>query len=178
MSYEANNYKRMVIQDVNNYIGEYESGDCKHKGLFEFDTELHKDPSMRIVPYALHQYFIKGIPIKETILNHQDIYDFCLRLKVNSGWKAIYKYINEGKLTDKMLSKNTRYYISNNGGALYKRNVEDNRVTGVNVGFVTTLFNDFYKLNEMKEYNINYEFYIKECRKIIDSIEDKQLTLF
>ena len=30
----------------------------------------------------------------------------------------------------------------------------------------------------MKEYDINYQFYISECNKIIDLIEDKQLTLF
>lgn len=30
----------------------------------------------------------------------------------------------------------------------------------------------------MKDYNIDYSFYIKEANKIIDTIEDKQLTLF
>ena len=30
----------------------------------------------------------------------------------------------------------------------------------------------------MKDYDINYNFYIKECNKIIDNIENKQLTLF
>ncbi len=177
MSYEANIYNKMIINDVNNYIAEYESGDCKHKGLFEFDTELHKDPSMRIVPYALNQYFIKGIPIKETILNHQDIYDFCLRLKVNSGWKAIYKYVGNYTIIQKILSKNTRYYISNSGGALYKKNTEDLRETGVNVGYIASIFNN-YEEKEMKDYNINYNFYIKECMKIINSIETKQLSLF
>ena len=177
MSYESNIYNKMIINDVNNYIAEYESGDCKYKGLFEFDTELHKDPSMRIVPFALSQYFIKGIPIKETILNHQDIYDFCLRLKVNSGWKAIYKYVGNYTLVQKTLSKNTRYYISNSGGALYKKNVEDLRETGVNVGFIASIFNN-YEEKKMKDYNINYNFYIKECMKIINSIETKQLTLF
>ena len=177
MSYESVIYKTMVIVDVNNYIAEYESGDCKYKGLFEIDKELHKDPSMRIVPIALSNYFLKGIPITETIKNHTNIYDFCLRLKVNSGWRALYKYINIDKLETKILSKNTRYYISNSGGSLYKHNVSDNRISGVNVGFIVTPFNKFIE-KPMKDYNINYQFYIKECNKIIDNIENKQLSLF
>ena len=31
---------------------------------------------------------------------------------------------------------------------------------------------------DMKDYNINYNFYIAECNKIINAIEDKQLYLF
>ena len=31
---------------------------------------------------------------------------------------------------------------------------------------------------KMKEYDIDYDFYIKECNKIINQIEDKQLSLF
>ena len=179
MSYEANLYKTMVIQDVNNYIAEYESGDCKYKGLFEIDPELHKDPSMRIVPIALSNYFLKGIPINDTLLKHTDIFDFCLRLKVNKGWEALYKYIEnyEDGIQITKLSKNTRYYISNHGGALSKRNVKDNRITGVNIGFIATPFNKFVK-KEIPKYDINYKFYLQECNKIINSIENKQLTLF
>lgn len=177
MSYEANEYSKMVIQDVNNYAAEYVSGGYKYKGLFEIDKELHKDPSMRIVPIALSNYFFKNIPIKETLENHSDIFDFCLRLKVNKDWKAQYKFIFGNEIKTKILSKNTRYYISNSGGSLYKKNVKDDRITGVNVGFVTTIFNDFIN-KPMKDYNINYKFYLTECRKIIDSIENKQLSLF
>ena len=178
MSYESVNYNQMIIQDVNNYLAQYESGDCKYKGLFEIDKELHKDPSMKIVPIALYNYFIKNIPILDTLKNHNNIYDFCLRLKVNKGWDAIYKYISDDlKLCNKVLSKHTRYYISNSGGSLYKKNYNDDRLTGVNVGQVVTLFNK-YEEKEMNSYNINYNFYLTECNKIINSIEDKQLSLF
>lgn len=178
MSYELNAYKTMIIQDVNNYIGEYESGDCKYKGLFEIDPELHKDPSMRIVPIALSNYFIKGIPIKDTIMNHTNIYDFCMRLRVNRSYKAIFTYITEGlQLGYKQLSKNTRYYVSNKGGFLHKKEVNSGKLIGVNVGTVTTIFNDYFE-REMPDYDINYKFYIKECAKILGSIENSQLTLF
>lgn len=177
LTFEFNEYLKMVIVNVNNYIAQYTSGECKYKGLFEIDKELHKDPSMRIVPIALSNYFIKGIPIEETIRNHTDIYDFCLRLKVNKGWEGEYKYVDSDlNFKIQKLSKNTRYYISNKGGSLFKKS-NDGRISGVSVGFVTTIFNNYEK-KEMKDYDINYSFYIKECNKIIDQIEVKQLSLF
>ena len=178
MSYESVNYNQMIIQDVNNYLAQYESRDCKYKGLFEIDKELHKDPSMKIVPIALYNYFIKNIPILDTLKNHNNIYDFCLRLKVNKGWNVIYKSISDDlKISNKQLSKNVRYYVSNLGGAKKKKNYNDDRLTGVNVGYVTTIFNNYEK-KEMKEYNINYNFYLVECNKIINSINNLQLSLF
>jgi len=177
MSYEANIYSKMIINDVNNYIAKYESGDCKYKGLFEIDKELHKDPSMRIVSIALSNYFLNGIKIEETIKNHTNIYDFCLRLKVNKGWQGQYKYVDDNlNFQTIKLSKNTRYYISNKGGSLYKKS-NDGRISGVSVGFITTVFNTYEK-KVMEDYDINYSFYIKECNKIIDQIEVKQLSLF
>ena len=181
LTYELNEYKKMVIRDVNNYSAQYLDNKIKHKGDFEIEKELHKDPSMKIVPIALEKYFFEGIPIKTTIENHTNVYDFCLRLKLNSQFKGEYNYIDQslGFPEKKMinLGKNTRYYVSNSGGSIYKRKIENNSLTGVNIGYITTLFNKFEE-KEMKEYNINYNFYISEANKIIDIIEDKQLSLF
>lgn len=182
LTYEFNEYKKMVVRDVNNYSAQYSiDNKIKHKGAFEIEKELHKDPSMKIVPFALQQYFFLGIPIKETIENHTNIYDYCLRLKLTSTFKGEYNYIDQSngypeKKTIK-LSKNTRFFISNQGGAIYKIRNDNNKSTGVNVGFVTTLFNK-YEEKPMSKYNINYQFYINECNKIINQIEDKQLYLF
>ena len=177
MSYEANIYKTMVIRDVNNYIAEYEDGSKKYKGVFEIDKELHKDPSMRIVPITLDKYFFENIPIVETLRNHTNIYDFCMRFRVNKGWNAIHRVIEDFTIKNNILSKNTRYYVSTNGGALIKSKIGSDSETGVNVGFVATPFNKYYKA-DMKDYKVNYNFYIAECRKIIDIIENNQLTLF
>ena len=57
----------MAIRDVSTYIAVYENGDIKHKNAFEIDKELHKNPSMRIVPIALEKYFVEGIHVEETI---------------------------------------------------------------------------------------------------------------
>lgn len=177
LTYEMNEYDKMVIRDVNNYSARYTDGNIKHKGDFEINKELHKDPSMKIVPIALEKYFFENVLIKETIINHSNIYDFCLRLKVNKGASAMYKTINEdGRLNVQILSKNTRYYISNRGGILYKQ-FATNQISGINVGYSSILFNKYIE-KSMIDYNINYQFYISECNKIINQIESKQLTLF
>lgn len=175
LTYEFNEYKTMVIRDVNNYSAQYTiDNKIKHKGAFEIDKELHKDPSMRIIPIALEKYFFEGIPIITTLKSHKNIYDFCLRLKIVSGFKGIYRYIGpEGKVIDKPLSKNIRYFISNSGGILLKE--KNNSFTGVNVGNVVTLFNQYYEL-PMEEYNINYDFYLRECNKIINIVEESQYS--
>ena len=53
---EYSYYKMMAIVDVSTYLAVYENGDIKHKSDFEIDKELHKNPSMRIVPIALERY--------------------------------------------------------------------------------------------------------------------------
>jgi hypothetical protein len=178
---EDNMYSKVILRDVNNYIAVYddstkENEHVKLKGCFEIDKEYHKDPSMRIVPIALKEYFVNGVPIRDTILNHKDIFDFCLRLKVNSKSVAKYVYFDNG-LKEQILPRTTRYYISNNGGNLYK-DLGENRITGVNVGYTATLFNN-YEEKPMEDYNINYSFYINEAMKIVNVItEGGQLKLF
>lgn len=178
-------YTKMILRDVNNYIAVYDDStpDREHlklKGCFEIDPELYKDPSMRIVPIALKEYFINGVPISDTIKNHTDIYDFCLRLKTNSKCTPYYKHIVNGELVDTKLNRTTRYYVSNiskNSGCLYK-DFGDGRISGVNIGYNVTLFNKYVE-KPMLEYDINYEFYIAEAMKIVNAITNYgQLTLF
>ena len=171
-------YKRFVQTSVNSYIAQKLDGELKEKSEFEIEKEFHKDPSMKIIPIALSKYFINDIPVKETIENHDNIFDFCIRLKTNRSCEAQLHYIddNYNKKVEN-LSKTTRYYISNKGGSLYKHFEKNNRVNSVNVKFLATIFNQYVE-KPMKDYDINYKFYIAECNKIIDQIEDKQLSLF
>ena len=173
---EDNVYSKFVVRDVNNYLAVYESGDIKYKGCFEIDKEYHKDPSMRIVPISLKRYYIDNIPIEQTIRNHTDIFDFCLRLKTNSKSTPYFKYLENGKIISKKLDRTTRYYVSNSGGIITKQ-FDESRISVVNVGYSVTLFNKYIE-KPMNEYNINYNFYIAEANKIKNAVYDGQLTLF
>lgn len=174
-------YSKMIVRDVNNYIGVYddstpEKEHLKLKGDFEVDKEFHKDPSMRIISIAVKNYFVYGTPVEETIKNHNDIFDFCLRLKTNSKSTPLFRHLNdEGRVVDDKLGRTTRYYVSNSGGILLKD--FGSKISGVNVGYSVTIFNKFEK-KEMKEYNINYNFYIAEAYKLINAVDTGQLELF
>lgn len=181
LTIEETVYSRMCVRDVNNYLAVYEDNSPEHehiklKGDYEIYKEYHKDPSMRIVPLAVKDYFVYGKPIRETIKNDTDIFDFCLRLKVNSSADAMFRTLRNGEIVDDKLDRTTRYYISNNGGTLYKQ-FKDGRQIGVNIGFGATIFNK-YEEKPIEDYKINYQFYIAEAQKLIDGIDSKQLELF
>lgn len=103
-------YSRMMIRDVNNYIGEYQTGGVKRKGAYEYELEWHQNHSALVVPRAAEAALVHGVDIREFITNHADIFDFMLRTKVKRADALI--------LTDKQGNETreqniTRYYISN-----------------------------------------------------------------
>ena len=177
-------YSKMCVRDVNNYIAVYDDSTKEHehiklKGDFEVYKEFHKDPSMRIVPLAVKNYFLYNIPVEDTIKENRDIFNFCLRLKTNSKSTPIFRHIEFGKLTDKKLNRTTRYYIGkgSESGILLKK-FEDDRITGVNIGYSVILYNHAFKVNNWNDYNINYQFYIAEANKLINPLIKKELNLF
>lgn len=171
-------YNKMVIRDVNNYLAVTTKGKVKYKGAFEIDKDYHKDSSFKIIPIALSEYFVKNIPIEETIKNHTNIYEFCGRQKFTRESYGMTHELgyditgNPVDITEKQ-QKNVRYYISNKGKVFYKYyNKGTNEI--IHNGYKVTIFNKF---KDELNYDINYNFYIKEANKIIDTIEIKQLKL-
>lgn len=176
-------YSKFVMRDVNNYASKLlDSDKIKYKGAFEIDKVVgsepayHKDNSFRIVPLAVSNYFFKDIPIEETIYKHDNIYDFCGRQKFNRFSCGEIHYIDgETKIVEKQ-QHNVRYYISKSGKTFVKQYTKGTSEI-INKGFQVEIFNKYIE-KPFKEYNIDYSFYISECYKIIDSVVDKQLTLF
>jgi hypothetical protein len=78
-------------------------------------------------------------------------------------------------VTTKRLLKNNRFIVTNNGGKLIK-NYNDGRIEGISVGYLTTLANN---LTSNQSFDINYNYYINECNKIIkDKIEFKEIAKY
>lgn len=183
---EFADYSKIWCRDINNYGCVTTDGKIKNKGCFEVDKMIgtepayHKDNSFRIIPLALQEYFTKDIPVEETIKNHTNIYDFCGRQKFkldSYGETHSIKKVNGSFITNiQKQQKNVRYYVSNGGETFIKRY---NKGTSelIHVGYTVNIFNNYVE-KEFKDYNINYSFYIKECYKIIDEIDSKQLSLF
>ena len=160
--------RRMFMKDINNYTLQYDDGSYKNKGLFDFYKEFHKDPSSKIIPIALFNYFMKDIPFDETISTWKRIDEFCIRIKVRSNNRYFYN--------DTELFKTNRYFVSNDKeNAIYK--LDNNERLPMNRLYNQTLLNRIESHNA-KDYNINYKYYSLECRKVVDSIIVKQLELF
>lgn len=185
LTLEYANYDTMIIADVNNYLAQTTDGKIKYKGRFEIDKMVgnerayHKDNSFKIIPIALRDYFIYGIPIEDTIMNHTNIYDFCGRQKFKGQDYGEVHYLIADEVGNSQheiikQQKNVRYYISTNGGTFIKQYAKGSQEF-INKGYQVTIFNEF---KESKNYNINYQFYIAECMKEINLIENKQLYLF
>ena len=177
-------YSKMFIRDVNNYGAIYEDSTPEHehiklKGDFEVDKEFHKDPSMRIVPLAVKNYFVYGIPVEKTIKENRDIFNFCLQLKTNSKSIPYFRHMEFNEIVDDELHRMTRYYIGKGpySGILLKK-FEDGKLTGVNVGYSAILFNKAFHLENWDDYKIDYQFYITEANKLKNPLVMKELSLF
>jgi hypothetical protein len=179
-------YSKMIINDVNNYIAVYTNGKIKTKGKYEYkNISLHKNKSHAIIPRAVHDYWVKEIPVETTIKNHTNIFDFCAGVKSKKSeqkgnvyyemWKVI-----KGNIIKKKLSKTVRYFISKKGSTLIKfyqtgdfEQVEAPVTNGKQIikDWKITYFNKSYKLDNFEDYNIDYSYYISKAKKWINDIE-------
>ena len=181
MILEFAEYKKMVIRDVNNYLAVTMDGKAKPKGAFEIipmqngPVAYNKNWSMRVVPKALHAYYIDGTKPEEFIRNHDDIYDFCMGFRARRDWNVLYTTIENNNKVKRYQQKTIRYYLSKGGGVLTKENALDRRVISLEAGKTTTVFNRYV---EYDDYRIDYNYYIAEANKVINAVDDGQLKLF
>jgi hypothetical protein len=181
---EYKKYKIYARRDVNNYIALQEDNIIKEKGDFitsnltKTNNVKLKGVDKKIIAIALKEFFINNIPIRNTILNHRNIYDFCIAQKIDDKFINEYHYIKDNTLIKEILQKTIRYYISKNGGTLYKVDKKINKYIAYCVGRKETIFNTYIKYDDFNNYNIDYGYYISETQKIIDLIINPQLSLF
>ena len=174
---ERTDYKKIIFSTVNDYMAILPEGKVKKKGDFLTDFELHKNKSARIVPIALEQYYVNDIPVGETIKNHKNIYDFCLRQKANRNFH--YEGINNKTNIVTKYDKLIRYYISNDGEEILKmknENCDTNAplVSRVHAGgWLCTVCNYLPSGTNVDDCDINYTYYIHEAEKMIRKIQYK-----
>ena len=121
-------FDRCYIRDVNNYASIKDDGKVKLKGDYEYfgyiekygEFDLTGSFDKPIVAYAASQYLLYGIPIRETILNHRDIYDFCVANKTGKQFEnVLFKRTSEG-FKEEVIQQSVRFYISIGGDKLLK----------------------------------------------------------
>ena len=92
----------------------------------------------------------------------------------NSGNLGAVHLLEEGNKTKLYKNvvkqqKTNRYYISKNGKTF--RKIKDDKIIEIEAGGNLVVIFNRYDEKEFEEYNIDYDYYIKECEKIIFTID-------
>ena len=168
---ERTDYSKIIFSTVNDYLAIKTDGEIKKKGDFLTDFELHKNKSARIVPIALEQFFVNDVPVADTIRNHTNIYDYCLRQKASKD----FHYEGHSKETKTVYNKLIRYYVSNTGEKLLKVKNENSDSTAVDVSQVEAGDWVMHVCNHLTPDhpldNINHAYYIERAERIIHKIQ-------
>ena len=182
LNLEHDQYSKLVLADVNNYIAVDTNGKAKCKGRFEFEgLALHKNKSKLIIPKALYAYFVDGTLPEYTIKHNRNILDYCIGAKSKGAWRQHAIYVDKGVAKQDELQKINRYYISNKGCKIVKINKNDKREIQLESGqWVQTVMNKIEN-KKWSDYDINEKYYLNAIEKEINNIigvKNNQLLLF
>ena len=205
LNLEHDQYQKMIIGDVNNYIGvntyreiDMEtytklkkdaphylfkiSGDkffyapTKCKGRFEFtDLAMHKNKSFLVIRKALYNFFVHGVDIRKFIENHDNVFDFCGGVKAKGQWKLQESCLINGVVTKKPMPKILRYYISKKGCKITKEN-PDGRVIQIESGKWLQSTLNKYSGEQPSDLDLDFDYYIQGAEKEIRNIEPELLN--
>ncbi len=178
---EHDEYKKMILADVNNYIAINTAGKSKCKGRFEFsDLALHKNKSFLIIPKAIYNYFVNDIPPEKYLADNRNIFDYCGGVKIKGDWEFVQTCVKNGEVTYEKLQPTLRYYVSEKGCKIVKRNIHDKREIQLESGrWMQELFINYEK-KDWKDYHVDDRYYLEAIEKEINNIIKpiRQLTLF
>ncbi len=178
---EHDEYKKMILADVNNYIAINTAGKSKCKGRFEFsDLALHKNKSFLIIPKAIYNYFVNDIPPDKYLADNRNIFDYCGGVKIKGDWEFVQTCVKNGEVTYEKLQPTLRYYVSEKGCKIVKRNIHDKREIQLESGrWMQELFINYEK-KDWKDYHVDDRYYLEAIEKEINNIIKpiRQLTLF
>jgi len=191
LSLEHDEYNKMIIRDVNNYMAVSQKSKVKCKGAFEWEdlakkkvAMFHKNKSFLIIPKAIYAFFVHGIKPEEFLEQNQNIFDYCGAVKAKAGWHFEQRYIKDGVVVNDKLQKIVRYYVSNDGSKIVKRH-QDGREIQVESGeWLQTTVNKIDTSKAYNKYDIDKKYYLEEIYKQIEGIDavtfnkSTQLSLF
>lgn len=177
---EHDQYSKMIIADVNNYIAVFSNLEKKPKckGRFEWEdlekkkvSVLHKNKSFLIIPKAIYAYFVNGTPPDEFLKKNRNIYDYCGGVKIKSDWKLLALQGTEGAITEVPLQKICRFYVSNHGVKLVKKHEEDGRRIEIVSGKPLQIIFNKIQDKQWEDYNVNEDYYLQQIEKEIINID-------
>ena len=164
LNLEHDEYQKLILADVNNYIGvnnyvdvditqwreikqsqphylfkvnndKFSFAPVKLKGRFDFhNLQLHKNKSKLVIPKAIYQYFVNDKLPEHYLDENKNILDYCIGGKSKGDWKQVARSIEKGELKEVNLQKINRYFISKAGVKITKVNKKDDREIQLEAG--------------------------------------------
>ena len=172
MGADYEEYNMIASRDVNNYFDIQTDGTIEYKGALDpkqYLKELKKGYDMPVVAIAVYEYIANNVPIMETLRNHKDILDFCKTQNVGRQFEVVYDVCEDGIIKHIHSQRHVRFYVSTKGVIIQK----EHKVTGARSklagGNPVCILNSLDD-KSIEERDINYNYYYKECYKIIDPI--------
>lgn len=179
---EHDEYKKLVLADVNNYIAVFKNGKTKCKGRFEFEgLALHKNKSQLVIRKALYDYFVNDIPPEKHLAGNKNIFDYCAGVKIKGDWMFQQTCIRNGQVTYEPLQNTIRYFISNTGCKIIKVNKSDGRQIQLEAGpWMQQIYNQTDS-RKWEDYDIDEKYYLdyiyKEIANIVPRKTNQQYQL-
>jgi len=189
---EHDEYEKLVINNVNNYIGFYTNGKVKRKGLFCLREDLianeqyHKNPSSCIIQEAIFNYFKDGTPVETTIKNCQSLHDFAIGVKKQKGFDfgLLIADHNRSVSIKKNSDRLLRFYVAKHQGLPDEKYEtgslvkfwHDSRITSILKDHTVNIIQRIVGKDLSRYKNIDYDYYIYEAYKIISDIEGMELA--
>ena len=169
---------------INDYFGVESDGNIKKKGFFLTDIELGRGLQPKIIPEAIINYFVYNTPVEDTIKSCRDIRKFLQAEKTGKQWTVEYN--------EQIQQRTNRFYVSNSGYYLWKWKLDEtgkrsyhNMLKGHGVKLHNRLYSDEdlqwkYSQGETFQsiYDVDYQYYIIQCVKVIEQLKPRQLSLF
>ena len=185
LNLEHDEYSKMIIADVNNYMAVYKNGKVKSKGKYEWEdlekkkvAVLHKNKSFLIIPKAIYAYFVYGTLPEEFLAQNKSIYDYCGGIKAKFGWYYEERSLVNGELVTNRLQKIVRYYVSKSGTKIMKCH-SDGREMQVEAGeWMQKIANEIDPNVAYEAYDIDTEYYLENIYKQIEQINKIKLSSF
>lgn len=106
--FKVKTYNRIFIKDVNNYLA-YNYDSITAKGIFDYNVDITKDNSSKIIPKLLRDVLVFNKNIDDAIKDY-DINDFLIKAKNNS--KLSYTKLVGGLKVTEMIQNPSRFYYS------------------------------------------------------------------
>lgn len=173
MSADGEEYKLLVVRDINNYFDIQIDGSVEFKGSFDpkqYIKDLKKGYDMPIVAECVYRYFVDGTPVMETLRKHKSILDFCKTQNVGKQFDVVYDKVENGKIVSVLSQRHVRFYVSTYGVVIQKQHKTTGARSRLASGLSVKILNTLDDI-PIEERDINYKYYYDEAYKIIDPIK-------